>query len=70
MPEVVGNVRGQDDVLHLVQSGLVIGRTEVLKHITALCVEDAQRLSEMVPLHGVCGGGGWEGFVSECVVCV
>ena len=58
MPEVIGNVRGQDDVLHLVQGGLVVGRTEVLKHIAALSVEDAQRLSEMVPLHSVRGEGG------------
>ena len=54
MPEVVSDVRGQDDVLHLVQDGFVVGRTEVLKHVTALRVEDAQCLREVMSLHGVC----------------
>ena len=55
MSEVVGNVRGQNDMLHLVQDGLVVGRTEVLKHVAAFRVENAQRLSEVVSLHSACG---------------
>ena len=69
MPEVVGDIRGQDDVLHLVQGGLVVGRTEVLKHIAALSVEDAQSLSEMVPLHSV-RGRGWVGKGGCVRVCI
>ena len=33
---------------------LVVGWSEVLKNITAFCVEDAQHLSKMMSLHGVC----------------
>ena len=54
MSEVVGDVRGEDDVMHLVQDGLVVGWTEVLKNVAAFRVEDAQRLGKMMPLHGVC----------------
>ena len=68
MPEVVSDVRGQDDVLHLVQDGLVVGWTEVFKHVTALRVEDAQRLSEVMSLHGVCVCVGGCVCVCVCVV--
>ena len=54
MPEVVSDVCGEDDVMHLVQDGLVVGWTEVLKNVAAFRVEDAQRLGKMMPLHGVC----------------
>ena len=47
---MVSDVRGEDDVMHLVQDGLVVGWTEVLKNVAAFRVEDAQRLGKMMPL--------------------
>ena len=50
MPEVVGNVCGEDDVMNEIQYGFVVSRAEVLKHIATFSVEDAQSLSEVVTL--------------------
>ena len=51
--EMVGNISSKDDVMHEIQHGFVVGRTEVLKHIATSRVEDTQCLGEMVSL--------WEG---------
>ena len=50
MPEVVGDVCGEDDVMNEIQYGFVVSRAEVLKHIATFSVEDAQSLSEVVTL--------------------
>ena len=55
--EMVGNISSKDDVMHEIQHGFVVGRTEVLKHIATSRVEDTQCLGKMVSL--------WEGRRGE-----